>query len=158
MTFDRSGEPSPFRFADDLDLVAVREDVDLYLVTDRRFRLTGQTDLFQDPGRWNTAAGLFEMSAKRLRHVLQTNRAVLDEAELDGIIAITSGGAFHLDDNTRSRFDDGHRRYRSVLREDLRHSDFSSNDSANHNFSILDFGFAILDFSAGLKVNPKSKI
>src|SRR5215204_91004 len=99
MTFDRTGEPPSFRFADDLDLVAVREDVDLHLITDRRFRLAGQTDLFQDPGRWNTAAGLFEMSAKRLRNVLQTNRAIFYKAELNGVVAVTASRAFRLDDD-----------------------------------------------------------
>ena len=46
----------------------------------------------------------------------------------------------------------------AVFGEDLRHSDFSTNDSANHIFSILDFGFAILDLLISLSANPKSKI
>src|SRR5687768_13102291 len=97
------------------------------------------------------------MAAKRLRHVLQTDRHVFDKPKLDRVIAITPRGAFCLDDDARSCFDDRDRRYRSVLRKELRHSEFSTNDSANHTFSfwILDFGFWIEE--VGHTANPKSK-
>jgi hypothetical protein len=81
------------------------------------------------------------MSTQRLRNVLQTDRIVFDKTELNCVVTVTACRALCLDDDTRSRFDDSDRRYRSVFREDLRHSDFSTNDSANHTFPfwILDF-------------------
>src|SRR5688500_2529621 len=100
------------------------------------------------------------MSAKGLRHVLQTDRHVFDKPELDRIIAVTPRCAFCLDDDTWSRFDDGDLCYRSVLRKELRHSEFSTNDSANHTFPfwILDFGFWIEELAIRPIQNPKSKI
>jgi hypothetical protein len=134
VAFDGTGKAAPLRFAHNLDRIPVSKDINLYLVTDRGFRLRSQADLFQNPSRRNTAARLFEMSAKRLRHILGPNRFVFYKAKLDSVVTVLSGGAFCLDNDAWAGFDHSNRSYRAILTKYLRHSDFSTNDSANHNF------------------------
>ena len=91
-----------------------------------------KTKLFQDPRRRNAAAGLFEVAAHRLGNVLQLDRLIVDQAELHGVVTVRAAGRFLLHDDARPSLDDRHRSYRAVRREDLRHADFSSDDSVNH--------------------------
>ena len=49
-------------------------------------------------------------------------------------LTVGAGCTLRLNYDTRSRLDNGHGRYRSVFREELRHSKFSTNDSAYHIF------------------------
>ena len=90
VALDGSCESASLRFADHLDLVAVREDIDLNLIADIRFRLLCETDFLEDFRRRNTAAGLLEVTSERFRNVLGLDGFVLNESKLDRVVSITT--------------------------------------------------------------------
>ncbi len=139
MALDRAGKSATFRLSDHFHGVAVGKEVDLDLVTDRRFRLTGQADLLQHTRRGQSAARLFKVAAKRLGHIFQTDRLVFDEAQLNGVVTVPACSTFSLDDDTGPGLDDRDRSNGAILSKELRHSHFSTNDSAYHNDPSIHF-------------------
>src|SRR5437868_8815107 len=133
VTLNRSGEPATFRLSDDFYDVAIRKLIDEDLVADIcTFVRRGQTKLFKDSSRWNSAASLFKVAAHRLVHVLQLHWPIFDQAQLNRVIAILAAGSFFLHDDTGPGLDDGHRSNRTVRGKQLRHANFFADDSVNH--------------------------
>ena len=62
----------------------------------------------------------------------ELDRAVFDEPQLDGVVAVAAGGRLLLHDDARPRLDDRHGRDRPVRGEELRHPDLLTDDSVNH--------------------------
>src|SRR5687767_2483276 len=142
MTLNSAGEPSALGPPNNLDGITVGELVHQNLVTDIGcvFRIL-ETKLFQNSGRRRATPRLFKVTTHWLSHVFQLHRLFVDQAQLHGVVAIGSSRRLLLHNHAGTRFDHSYRCNRSVSSEELRHTDFSTDDSVNH-----DFRFLISDF------------
>src|SRR5687767_1474808 len=104
-----------------------------------------QTKLFQNSRGRGAASSLLEVTAHRLCHILQLERLLIDQAQLDCVIAVWTGGGLLLHNDARTRLNNRHGRNRAVRSENLRHANFSTDDSVNHD-SISDCRLPIADW------------
>ncbi len=94
MPLDRSGKTASFRFADDIDLVAVGKDIDLDLIADRRFRLVVQANFFQNARRRKPPPVFSKCPRSGFVTFFRLDRLVFDQAELNSVIAVTARCTF----------------------------------------------------------------
>jgi hypothetical protein len=72
------------------------------------------------------------VAAHGLINVLQLDGLVFDKAKLNSVVAVFSASRLLLHHDARPGLNDSHRRDRSIGCEQLRHPNFSSDDSVNH--------------------------
>src|SRR5712691_5489055 len=130
MALDCTRKPASLGFANHLDHISVSKLIDKNLVTD--IHLAGgivQAKLFENARRRNSTACLLKVAAHRLSNVFQLDRFLVDEAHLHGVVTISSGRSFLLHHDTWSSLNHGDGRDHAVSRKNLRHANFSSDDS-----------------------------
>src|ERR1700741_3705073 len=133
MTLDRTCEPTSLGLANYFNHIAVSKLIDQHFLADIHLAVgTVQAKLFKNAGRRNSATGLFKVAAHRLGHVLQLDGLFVDESYLHRVVTISSGCSFLLHHDTGTSLNHGDWRNHAVRRKDLRHANFSSDDSVNH--------------------------
>ena len=117
--------------ADDVDALAVLEHRDQNLIADLRIAVLRQRHLAPHARRRHV--GFLVVARERLAHL---RRLAVDQPDLHRLVAVGRRG-LALHDHARTRLDDRRRNDRAVLGEQLRHADFSANDSCDHMISSL---------------------
>src|SRR6186713_1908889 len=113
--------------AHDVDALTVGEDGYEYLITSLHGIATrGHSHFAPHPRRRH--AGFLVVASHRLARL---GRPLLDERQLDSLVTVGLR-ILSLQDDARSRLDDGGRVHRAVRIEDLRHAEFSADDASNH--------------------------
>src|SRR2546421_385373 len=152
VALDGAGKSAPLRLADHVDQVSVGKLIDKNLVA--HIHLAGgfiQAKFFKNAGRRNSTTCLLKVSPHRLGDVLQFRRSLINQADLHRVITISPGRRLLLYYDAWSSLDDRHRCNSAIRRENLRHADFSSDDSVNHwfnsNLKIAECYSGSLEFS-----------
>jgi hypothetical protein len=112
VALDAAGKAAPLRFGDDIDDVALLEDIGAQPLTDLVIVRVVDADLAQV----TEVAQALEVSLHRLCHAL-----ALAETELDGVVAVLLF-RLDLDDDARASLDDRHATRLTAGRKDLRHA------------------------------------
>src|SRR5205085_10312884 len=128
MTLHEAGEAAPFRATDDLDEVVFVEDIDENFIADVGAVFARLDAHFAQYTRWRHA-GTLEVPFRRLVHLAW--RFLFDQAELHRVVTIRIDRLF-LHDDAWAGLDHRHRRDRTVVRKNLRHSELLANNSVDH--------------------------
>src|SRR4030095_6168277 len=139
MSLNGAGESTTFRLSDNINDFAVSELIDKYLSAYVGTVVSIQkAKLPKNASRRHASASLLKVSAHRLADVLQFRWFVVNESQVHCVGTLAPSRIFLLPHNARSCLNNCDRGNRAISRKDLRHADFSSDDSVNHcRFSLL---------------------
>jgi len=140
--------------ADHVDAVAVGEDTgDEHLVAGLQ-RIGPLRELHFAAHAGRRHAGLLVVATERLA---DTRRLLFHQPELHRFVAVGRGG-LRLHDHARPGLDHGGRRHGAVLREDLGHAEFSTDDACHHLAILSESGSGIRGPGSDRIPHPASRI